>query len=260
MKTLLQILFFFLLTTTLSIISKAQSSLTHNTGTNRNIPVAVSTSGVLSGKIITKVTAGAFHCLALDSDGIIYIWEFNDKGKLGNGITGTSSNIPVAVSTSGLLNGKIISQISAGFDHSLVLDSEGNLYSWGNNTYGELGNGNNSDSNVPVLVEQSLLGLLPVDDNLIDEFNFELNQNYPNPFNPTAKIKFSIPNVGTGLALSVLKVYDILGNEVATLVNEEKPSGSYGVEFDTSGLSSGIYFYKLQVGSFSQTKKMILLR
>ena len=76
---------------------------------------------------------------------------------------------------------------------------------------------------------------------------FVLEQNYPNPFNPVTKIKYSISAVGTQPAVSViLKVYDILGNEVATLVNEEKPAGSYEVNFDANNLSSGIYFYKIQ--------------
>ncbi len=89
---------------------------------------------------------------------------------------------------------------------------------------------------------------------------FSLEQNYPNPFNPSTKIRFSIPNLGSGLTLTVLKVYDILGHEVATLVNEEKPAGVYEVEFNASQLSSGIYFYKLQAGSFNQSKKMIVLK
>ncbi len=89
---------------------------------------------------------------------------------------------------------------------------------------------------------------------------FALEQNYPNPFNPSTKIKFNIPIVGTELALSVLKVYDILGNEVATLVNEEKPAGIYEVEFNASQLSSGIYFYKLSAGSFTEIKKMTLIK
>ncbi len=96
------------------------------------------------------------------------------------------------------------------------------------------------------------------------KLNFELYQNYPNPFNPSTKISFTIPNVGTGLALSVLKVYDVLGNEVATLVNEYKAAGSYEVEFNpVSGimnLASGVYFYQLKADNFIQTKKMILIR
>jgi uncharacterized delta-60 repeat protein len=93
---------------------------------------------------------------------------------------------------------------------------------------------------------------------------FSLEQNYPNPFNPTTKIRYSIPNVIASETkqsqLVTLKVYDVLGNEVATLVNEEKPAGTYEVEFTAPELSSGIYFYKLQTGSFVETKKMVLLR
>ncbi len=99
-----------------------------------------------------------------------------------------------------------------------------------------------------------------VEENVYEPKEFDLNQNYPNPFNPTTKIRFSIPNLGTGLALSVLKVYDILGNEVAALVDEYKPAGTYEVNFDASHLSSGIYFYRLQAGAFVETKKMILLK
>ena len=86
--------------------------------------------------------------------------------------------------------------------------------------------------------------------------DFVLKQNYPNPFNPTTKINWQSP-VGSWQSL---KVNDILGKEVATLVNEYRPAGKYEVEFDASTLSSGVYFYKLQTGSFVQTKKMILLR
>ncbi|MDP2301353.1 MAG: T9SS type A sorting domain-containing protein [Ignavibacteria bacterium] len=90
---------------------------------------------------------------------------------------------------------------------------------------------------------------------------FTLEQNYPNPFNPATKIKYSIPKIINNQSSIInLKVYDVLGNEVATLVNEEKPAGVYEVNFDASKLSSGIYLYKLQAGSFVQTKKMMLLK
>jgi len=96
-------------------------------------------------------------------------------------------------------------------------------------------------------------------DNLPTEFS--LSQNYPNPFNPTTTIKYFIPLVEThGHASVQLVVYDILGREVATLVNKEQKAGSYKVAFDASHLTSGIYFYRLQSGSFVQSRKMILLR
>lgn len=107
--------------------------------------------------------------------------------------------------------------------------------------------------------------------------NFSLEQNYPNPFNPTTTIKYSIPSVISTVGRNLqdfsstsssrnddvnvtLKVYDILGNEVATLVNEQKSAGNYEVTFDASGLSTGMYIYKLQAGSFSQIRKMILVK
>jgi subtilisin family serine protease len=85
---------------------------------------------------------------------------------------------------------------------------------------------------------------------------FSLEQNYPNPFNPATKIAFRVSDFG----LVTLKVYDILGNEIAILVNEEKEPGIYEVEFDASIFSSGLFFYKLQSGNFADIKKMILLK
>ncbi len=86
--------------------------------------------------------------------------------------------------------------------------------------------------------------------------NFLLEQNYPNPFNPSTRIRYSIPNS----EFVTLKVFDVLGNEVARLVNEDKPAGSYEINFSASQLSSGLYFYTISAGNFVETKKMILLR
>ena len=85
---------------------------------------------------------------------------------------------------------------------------------------------------------------------------FELSQNYPNPFNPVTNLGFGISN----LEFVSLKVYDVLGNEIKILVNEIKPAGYYEIEFDGSRLPSGIYYYKLESGSFSQVKKMMLVK
>jgi hypothetical protein len=90
---------------------------------------------------------------------------------------------------------------------------------------------------------------------------YRLYTNYPNPFNPSTTIKYSLPDAGTQHAKSVqLVVYDMLGKEVATLVNEMQSSGEYEVTFDASSLTSGTYFYRLTTGSFTETKKMILLK
>jgi photosystem II stability/assembly factor-like uncharacterized protein len=90
---------------------------------------------------------------------------------------------------------------------------------------------------------------------------YKLFQNYPNPFNPTTKIKYSIPSVGTSLMKFVqLKVYDILGREVTTLVNKQQQPGNYEVEFNASNLSSGVYFYQLSTENIHLTKKLLLLK
>jgi len=93
--------------------------------------------------------------------------------------------------------------------------------------------------------------------------DYELSQNYPNPFNPTTIIKFEVPE----LSFVSLKVYDVLGNEIETLINEEIPAGSYEIEYDASALTNGVYFYRLQAvptgrqaGSFTETKKMVLMK
>jgi len=85
---------------------------------------------------------------------------------------------------------------------------------------------------------------------------FELFQNYPNPFNPSTVISYQLP-VGSN---ATLKLYDILGIEVATLVEEFKTAGKYEVDFNAASLSSGVYFYRLQADSFVETKKMLLMK
>ena len=102
----------------------------------------------------------------------------------------------------------------------------------------------------------SISGAVGVEDEDQIPTQYSLSQNYPNPFNPSTTIHFSVPSS----EFVTLKVFDVLGNEVATLVNEEKLAGTYEINFNADGLSSGIYFYKLHAGSFVETKKMILIR
>jgi hypothetical protein len=85
---------------------------------------------------------------------------------------------------------------------------------------------------------------------------FALLQNYPNPFNPTTNIEFRIAN----LELVTLKVFDLLGREISTLVNEVRPAGLYTVRWDASSLPSGVYFYRLQAREFVQTRKMVITK
>ena len=86
--------------------------------------------------------------------------------------------------------------------------------------------------------------------------SFLLKQNYPNPFNPSTKISWQAPV----RSWQILKVYDVLGNEIAILVDEEKEAGYHSIDFNASELPSGVYFYQLRTGSFVETKKMLLLK
>jgi hypothetical protein len=123
---------------------------------------------------------------------------------------------------------------------------------------------NASDANQPsngVINTESTSYNAPLATSLVEHLgtlpmNFNLRQNYPNPFNPSTKIEYSIPEV----TFVQLKVYDILGNEVATLINEEQSAGTYRADFIGNDLTSGIYFYTLNADQFTETKKMIFLK
>lgn len=102
--------------------------------------------------------------------------------------------------------------------------------------------------------------LVDIEDSKDQIIDFELSQNFPNPFNPTTTISYQLPTAGN----IIFKVYDVLGNEVVTLVNEYRPAGSYEIEFKSTvgsrQLANGVYFYRLQAGDYVETKKMILLK
>lgn len=145
-----------------------------------------------------------------------------------------------------------------------VISSGGNINSNSNNiifsTVGESFIGKSSNT-----VNQNQIGfwyafqqttITDVEDEEIIPIVFKLEQNYPNPFNPSTKIKFAVPERSNVL----IKVYDILGSEVVTLVNEEINAGRYEKNFNAKGLSSGVYLLRMEAGTYTSTKKMILLR
>jgi len=127
------------------------------TSYSSSTPVAVTMSGVLSGKTIVAVACGSTHSLALDSAGLLYAWGNNGGGQLGDG-TGTSgvrSNVPVAVLTSGVLSGKVITGIAGGSGFTIVCTSDGGVYTWGTGTGGQLGNSTSTTTNSPGAVTTS---------------------------------------------------------------------------------------------------------
>ena len=124
--------------------------------TSSNVPVAVSTTGVLSGKTVVAIAAGSSHNLVLCADGTLAAWGYNSDGELGNG-TSTTSHLPVAVRMSGALAGRRVVAVDAGSSHSLAFCSDGTLAAWGNDSVGQLGDGNTTQSNVPVAVSTSAM-------------------------------------------------------------------------------------------------------
>ena len=110
------------------------------------------------------------------------------------------------------------------------------------------------DPNSNIVLKQGTT-ILGIENNSVP-VKFDLSQNYPNPFNPVTKISYDIPN----RSQVKIKVYDVLGNEMATLVNEIKEPGSYAVNFDASRFASGVYYYRIIAGDFTATKKMMLIK
>jgi len=217
-----------------------------------------------------------------DPDGQItnYLWEFGD------GATSTEANAIHSYSAAGQFTYKLtvtdnngstnqatnqitITEIGGSTDRITVSPANGNIASGGfqeitvtynsqglaeGNYQGQLNissNGGNSVIPINIFISTTV----DVEDKT-DVYSYKLSQNYPNPFNPSTVIDFQVPLTG----LVTIKVYDIRGSEVATLLNEEKGSGKYRVTFNAAGLASGLYFYRITSNNFSETKKMMLLK
>ncbi|MBN8572027.1 MAG: T9SS type A sorting domain-containing protein [Ignavibacteria bacterium] len=133
-----------------------------------------------------------------------------------------------------------------------VLGSIGKIFFINNLTGWAIGSGNGFK--LMKTITGGLTSVTPIGNSIPD--NFSLSQNYPNPFNPSTVVSYQLPVAGN----VSIKVYDALGNEIETLVNEKQNAGSYSVDFNAASLPSGIYFYKLVTEKFSETKKMILIK
>jgi len=215
-----------------------------------------------------ELWAGTIHGIWLSNDDGLN-WEYR-----GNGLPPDPYNSSII-----RVNGKLISSVKFGGSGIYRSSDEGmNWEDWSdglsflssieklivfhNQIIAATSNGLWSRDTSGTITETSFIG------NSLPE-NFILYQNYPNPFNPTTKIKFTIPTPPSSSPLAKgrtevgfvnLIVYDVLGNEVATLVDEEKTTGTYEIEFSAYDMPGGVYLYKLQAGNFVEIKKMILLK
>jgi hypothetical protein len=195
--------------------------------------------------------------LVIDYDGTS-VKRFDSNGSfINNFMTGLSQ----AEGVDFFPNGNIL--IGNGVTHSVkMFDTSGNYIE----DFIPNGSGGLMTPNAIVIRETNVSSVLG-DENTLNNKNFILEQNYPNPFNPTTKIKFRIPlsppllkEKSEAGGFVTLKVFNILGNEIATLVNEELPAGEYELEFDATGLPSGVYFYQLKTNGLTEAKKLILLK
>ncbi len=224
---------------------------------DENTPMVVYYSGALRDKKVVAIAAGSHHALALTADGGLYGWGDNSHGQLGNNSM-TMSRLPVAIDLSSLNNNKIVA-IAAGGDFSMVLAGDGKVYTWGGNEHGQLGNNSTKDSYKPKPVSWLMTG---VEQYSASKAGENLSQNYPNPFKQSTVIHYTVPKSSSGVnrKMVIIKVFDLTGRQVATLVEQKQAPGNYSVKFDASRLHSGYYFYSLQAGNYTEVKKMILVK
>ena len=194
------------------------------------------------------------NCSTLQNDSLRIMTPDNSQLKFVN--FGSQKTYDLKITLAGRIESGMFSHssitVTANSSHYIV-PNWGDLQNQPVKIYQDIGNiGTISDT---IVVENQYTG---IGEQLTSEMpcEFKLEQNYPNPFNPSTIINFSVPKT----SLVTIKVYDVLGNEVATLVNEEKIQGVYSVTFDASHLSSGVYFYKINSGNYSEVKKMVFIK
>ena len=198
---------------------------------------------------LTEITTGR-HELRCSSD---YVWQFPRSPECPVFRFSDSANTLVHYDFPGCHN-----IVLAGNYDSLWLSQDSGLTGREYSLCFELYESGNHDWRSSKLLTRIMVS---VDEETKLPSRFALLQNYPNPFNPSTRIRFVIP-VGTSRQVGTvsLRVYDVIGREVATLVNEVKAPGEYTVPFDASGLASGVYLYRLQTGAGSQVRKMVLMQ
>ena len=225
-----------------------------------NIQVANDTSvGFIDSLKINEPVIGAVTIHNLGSGPAVYYMNtIAIEDSLGNPVVIQSKHLNVILDPQG--TGQ--DSLAVYFDNLFTPTIKGtyNIKSWvywdmnGDSLENDSGDMDTSNDTLTTTVQVYILSSAEANNIVIQDFR--LLQNYPNPFNPLTKIKYQIPQ----LSFVTLKVYDVLGREIGTLVNEEIPAGIYEVEFDATNLPSGIYFYQLKAGPFFETKKMILLK
>ena len=227
------------------------------------------------------LTNGFINCIMINNSDYIFAGT-------NNGLYLSTDNGDNWLERSNGLSSKIVTTLTENSTNMILLGNYDGVYrSVDNGEFWSLRNGGLTNYSITSLVFNSndiafagtmgdgvfrSINSTTAIENEIDKIpsSYSLSQNHPNPFNPSTKIKYAIPTSpfhpspyqgeGQGERLITLIVFDVLGREVATLVDEYKPAGSYEVEFNAFHLPSGVYFYQLKAGAYIETKKMILLK
>lgn len=187
--------------------------------------------------------------VAPDANGNVYV-----TGIVGDGAGNPQNMVTVGYNSAGVQQWvQTYNGIGNEFDsgNALTVDNQGNVYVTG-------GSDNLGNTDFITMKYSSTISIQPITTEIPDKFSLE--QNYPNPFNPSTKIQFSIPNLGTDLRAVKLEIFDITGKQVKTLLNEVLNAGEYEIKFDGSKYGSGVYYYRILSGTFSETRKMVLVK
>ncbi len=262
--------------------------LGNGTTTHKYYPELISGRGILYGKKIIAIKCGKQYSLALDENGFIYVWGQNNYGQVKAGITSYSITSPILI-TNTVLPVELSAFEYSVTDNSVTLnwttESENNNYgfeiekydtslgNWERIAFTE-GHGNSNTRNeYSFVIENPSQGkstyrLKQIDldgkyeyskeleINFTPIMGFDMQQNYPNPFNPTTTISYQLPKEEK----VTLKVYDVLGKEVSTLVDDIKQCGKHKAKFNASNLASGVYIYTIRANDYVSSKKMLLIK
>lgn len=206
----------------------------------------------------TDYVPGNSYIITISHAGGNSIRNFNGSCRIGTGsqnagiiTAGTNTSVYNVSSETNGIHLSSSSQSSGTFNWTAPAVGTGDVKLY---VAGLQGSKNGPNTNLVLTSTEQVSGIHGNNGNMPKQIN--LFQNYPNPFNPTTNIKFDISKSG----FTILKVYDLLGKEIQTLVHQDLKTGSYAVDFDASKLTSGVYFYRLEAGDYVETRKMVLMK